>query len=156
MQDRLQEIIHPAYSRSAPFLNMEGYRQNYVAESTLPNNNDLYALMELTKNSGIKEVETETGKLFLYIVVYYGNVYKNRIDTTHKSVCCSTQNNIVCSTTLFSLDKCVVTPLFNQQCRNHLCYFSCVEKACIFVYFAFSKYLMLVLINVFQLHSSTA
>ena len=59
-------------------------------------------------------------------------------------------------TTLFILDNCVVTPLFNQQCCNHLCYFSCVEKACIFVYFAFSKYLMLVLINVFQLHSSTA
>lgn len=95
MQDRLQEIIHPAYSRSAPFLNMEGYRQNYVAESTLPNNNDLYALMELTKNSGIKEVETETGKLFLCIVVYCGNVCNNRIDTTHQNVCCSTQNNIV-------------------------------------------------------------
>ena len=117
MQDRLQEIIHPAYSRSAPFLNMEVYRQNYVAESALPNNNDLYALMELTKNSGIKEVETETGKLFLYVVVYCGNVCKNHIDTI-----------------LFSRDN-LVTALFNQQCCNNLCYFSCVEKACIFVFF---------------------
>lgn len=56
--DRLQEIIHPEYSNSPPYvISMGHYRPPYTAEPSMPNNNDLYALMELTKNSGIKEVE---------------------------------------------------------------------------------------------------
>ena len=70
--DRLQEIIHPEYSSSSPFASMGGFRRNYISEPGVPNNNDLYALMELTKNSGIKEVgeSHDAGKRFAVTVLW--------------------------------------------------------------------------------------
>lgn len=50
----LPEIIRPSYTSTPPYTAIAGYRATYE-RAGLPNNNDLYALMELTKNSGIKE-----------------------------------------------------------------------------------------------------
>ena len=56
--DGLPEIIRPGFTSTPTFTTIGGYRTAYE-HSALPNNNDLYALMELTKNSGIKEVHVD-------------------------------------------------------------------------------------------------
>ena len=69
--DALPEIIRPSYTSTPSFTTIAGYRTSYE-HAPVPNNNDLYALMELTKNSGIKEMvvteNTATSKFFIFFL----------------------------------------------------------------------------------------
>ena len=56
--DGLPEIIRPGFTSTPTFTTIGGYRTAYEHVG-VPNNNDLFALMELTKNSGIKEVHVD-------------------------------------------------------------------------------------------------
>ena len=56
--DGVPEIIRPGFTSTPTFTTIGGYRTTYE-HAGVPSNNDLYALMELTKNSGIKEVHVD-------------------------------------------------------------------------------------------------
>ena len=77
--DGVPEIIRPGFTSTPTFTSVGGYRATYE-HTAVPNNNDLYALMELTKNSGIKEVHVDENGVATSKFVIYSKIIKGLIN----------------------------------------------------------------------------